>query len=679
MKSLLSMACFILLQANLLFSQNRDCDPVVLLGNELSCMVGQAPTDIVGFKYENGNWIQVPVQIDERRLMNTESPFTLAGCNPNIQPGHTWQVHFYTDPNTDVGADTNANFDNDDEFVFMQKDIGTQAPINICPPGVVNTTRCEIEVRDPFFNNDLLGYLYVFEQDGSLQQDAGVDYVDYDYDDFNGSYIDNYLVCFGGEMNVNLEDSEVTTNNYSMHFKRRWENDSLKITAGNATGINILDRHQYFSSINSCKRSEVKFSQRSGAIIANIDGPVRAIRSVMGAHSGTYMELDLIFTECRADNYFYYRIHPSIGYYESRDLNVNATGMSFFSDRNPGGSTIDGNDDEDDFVIDEPAQWELTTGAPGSIATTYTYDTDIVLGTRQQYQNELVDGYVQGYYRDEGADEQRKCTGDMESYGSSGFHLYTKVCTDGLRPWDGDPSCAPNQVKYFESVRYNYFLPPMTTTSEAMRYADFAKNPLTATSMAQNCTTQAPTCMDGIENGDETGVDCGGTNCQPCAAPCPNLDLTTLPSSSGTHIYENHDTITCSAAQQANTDVELAAANTVILQDGFHAIGGSTTFEARIQVCNSSSRSESINARSKVIKTQIQVFPNPAHNYLTVQSTRSALIAVQLYDLNGKQVAQQSVNNSNIAELQISHLPSGIYFAQIKTEATTKMVKVMIQ
>ena len=28
--------------------------------------------------------------------------------------------------------------------------------------------------------------------------------------------------------------------------------------------------------------------------------------------------------------------------------------------------------------------------------------------------------------------------------------------------------------------------------------------------------TPDPTCTDGIQNGDETGVDCGGTNCAPC-------------------------------------------------------------------------------------------------------------------------------------------------------------------
>ncbi|MFT5997587.1 MAG: hypothetical protein ACI81P_000032 [Neolewinella sp.] len=29
----------------------------------------------------------------------------------------------------------------------------------------------------------------------------------------------------------------------------------------------------------------------------------------------------------------------------------------------------------------------------------------------------------------------------------------------------------------------------------------------------------APTCNDGIQNGDETGIDCGGSNCSPCVTP----------------------------------------------------------------------------------------------------------------------------------------------------------------
>ncbi len=41
----------------------------------------------------------------------------------------------------------------------------------------------------------------------------------------------------------------------------------------------------------------------------------------------------------------------------------------------------------------------------------------------------------------------------------------------------------------------------------------------------------APTCTDGIQNGDETGVDCGGSSCAPCPSGCANGE--SLPYSEG--------------------------------------------------------------------------------------------------------------------------------------------------
>lgn len=36
--------------------------------------------------------------------------------------------------------------------------------------------------------------------------------------------------------------------------------------------------------------------------------------------------------------------------------------------------------------------------------------------------------------------------------------------------------------------------------------------------------TACPTCTDGIQNGDETGIDCGGTSCDECPAGTPRAD-----------------------------------------------------------------------------------------------------------------------------------------------------------
>lgn len=40
-----------------------------------------------------------------------------------------------------------------------------------------------------------------------------------------------------------------------------------------------------------------------------------------------------------------------------------------------------------------------------------------------------------------------------------------------------------------------------------------------------DCPT-CPTCSDGVQNGDETGVDCGGSNCAPCPCTGPSVTLT---------------------------------------------------------------------------------------------------------------------------------------------------------
>tara|TARA_R110000787_G_scaffold6697_4_gene23263 strand:+ start:423 stop:5087 length:4665 start_codon:yes stop_codon:yes gene_type:complete len=47
---------------------------------------------------------------------------------------------------------------------------------------------------------------------------------------------------------------------------------------------------------------------------------------------------------------------------------------------------------------------------------------------------------------------------------------------------------------------------------------DAAGNVSGASNTANVTTLAAPTCSDGIQNGDETGVDCGGTSCTPCTA-----------------------------------------------------------------------------------------------------------------------------------------------------------------
>jgi Secretion system C-terminal sorting domain len=59
-------------------------------------------------------------------------------------------------------------------------------------------------------------------------------------------------------------------------------------------------------------------------------------------------------------------------------------------------------------------------------------------------------------------------------------------------------------------------------------------------------TTVVPTCSDGIKNGDETGMDCGGTTCLPCVTPVPlvSAPLSSTPDSDVLFLYSDVYTFT---------------------------------------------------------------------------------------------------------------------------------------
>lgn len=86
-----------------------------------------------------------------------------------------------------------------------------------------------------------------------------------------------------------------------------------------------------------------------------------------------------------------------------------------------------------------------------------------------------------------------------------------------------------------------------------------------------------PTCFDGIQNGDETGIDCGGSNCPACitaptvAAPTPPArpaaDVVSFYSDAYTNIaMNNFDAGWCGGA--ATTQVQIAGDNTLRKNSG---------------------------------------------------------------------------------------------------------------
>lgn len=55
--------------------------------------------------------------------------------------------------------------------------------------------------------------------------------------------------------------------------------------------------------------------------------------------------------------------------------------------------------------------------------------------------------------------------------------------------------------------------------------SDFCTVNIDVTDTDAVCSINQPTCSDGIQNGSETGVDCGGPDCEPCTISCADTDF----------------------------------------------------------------------------------------------------------------------------------------------------------
>jgi len=411
---------------------NRPADPVVLAGADVPSFNGIAPGDLVAFRYAGG-WQQIPVQVDERAVVNYG---VIYGVAPT-----TVSHSQYTDAGTFTGADPNANIDSDDEIVFMAKDAGGPAGAVAEPAGVVGGSAVELTITDPLVVG-AAGYVYLFEQAGALAPGAGQQYVTYAFNLLSGPYLTTYqrLDPPGGP---NPENSTVTSAYYARHFGDRWLDDELRVTTGGSTGADILDRHKALFSPGACVRSEDTFDDAEGAFVVNKSGPVRALRSYIGANSGPLTQREHVFYEQRQDLRTSLRVHAITGVMDFFDYSPAATGMTYYNDLNPGGVTIDG-------APETPAagaiQWELVDGAQGAVVMSYSVSTNIA-------------GFAYTtYYLDDSTPPVTQCTGDAFSYGSSGAWVNQAIPNT-------DPGLGATD--FLDTQRTMYFLAPGQTSATA--------------------------------------------------------------------------------------------------------------------------------------------------------------------------------------------------------------------
>jgi hypothetical protein len=425
---------------------NRPADPVILTGNDVPDLVGIVPGDLVAFRDTGTGWQQIPVQVDERALVTMYQIYgqSISHVNQTILT--------YTDANTFVGPDPNATLDADDEIVFMAKDTGGRVPgFQAAPADVVASSRLEILVSDPVDAGNT-GWVYLFQRSSNaLEPGAGVSYVDYQFNLLvgDGNYLTNYDTLSG----PNPENSTIETAYYGRRFIERWTTDDLRIKAG--TGVDLLDRHKFQFAPGYSGRTENTFSAAEGAFVINKSGPVRALRSWVGANSGPYTQREEVYYEQREDVITYLRVHAIPAGMDLFDYNSAANGMIYRNNLNLAGVVVDG---DPDAVAVGLIEWELITGAQGSLSQSHVIDTNLP-------------GYsLTSYYLDDTTPSppNNQVSGDSQAWGQSGPWLQNLESTDTGSPY------------FMTSRRAMYYSGPGASVATAERNDSLVRNSLQA-------------------------------------------------------------------------------------------------------------------------------------------------------------------------------------------------------
>ncbi len=380
------------------FSPRLD-EPVVLTGAAVPTLIGTDPTRVVAYRYQDPGpgWVQIPVQVDERVMVGfgtapgaNSSPGTDGTVYGSGAPGVT--ALQYADAATFVGADTDPLLDADDEIVFIARNVGATAPSNAPDPAdAVPGTGRRIALSDGQGNS---GDVYLFAGQPGVNPSAGRDEVQYRFALTSGDYKSTYKRADG----PNPETSSVITAAYRLAMVDRWKTVEMHNNLGN--GVDILDGLKARFSFSTCGRSNQTFADAEGAFVANIDGPVRAIRSYVGANSGPLTQETMYFYSDRVESKVNLRVHAIPGIMAFLDFSSAASGMTYGSSTG-GPVTIDGNPDP---LPTTAPEWQYVSGPQGTL--TWRSDvTTTATGLSTSFE-----------WRDVGPDPA-ECWGDGAFYG----------------------------------------------------------------------------------------------------------------------------------------------------------------------------------------------------------------------------------------------------------------------
>ncbi|MDM4770477.1 PKD domain-containing protein [Solimonas sp. SE-A11] len=378
--------------------------------------------EIAAYAWRDGAWVEIPVQVDERMpyfLANGNSTFSIySGTDPELSyvwDNESWGMtagicrRDYDRNGIDDGRqeglagprpDPVPGLDNDDEVVFMAADAGGSAPAGSRPADVpAGASAQQVRLADPL-DPATQRVVYLFRKPGGSSFRGRPHYVQYQRDANADQWIDrsffrdddpeklgtsntNYganlsgMVCPDGTPATARPSSdrfprdgiEVRTARYRFKASGRWMLREIQVAKADGTlGPDLIDRWKgrAFQQSPDSVISLVGFEdeqvnwEANSSLLGERCGPVRCIREVWGADSGTNVTKTESFYRDAISYRYRLRVHPipPDGLYTSWDYNrgvmvpteaeraAGIEGGRYFTILRPQGVPIDGINDD---------------------------------------------------------------------------------------------------------------------------------------------------------------------------------------------------------------------------------------------------------------------------------------------------------------------------------------------